>query len=220
MFKPTPGLLLGRQQSWTVRPLTPTQPYDSFGRSKLYSTSKKLGMVTVSFMKGKNNRYTICGQFHTSFELRLITLLERLETLWLATLSSPMRSWRSFAISSPASTDWYYREETTSPQLPLNVSFSDNYCRSPCAYWRAGLQVTEKFLNRLAEGIRPQTRSYVTQFVSIQEDGVSIVEKSIEMDLLSPLENDRKSDPIENPTYTTSQQLRVSGKVNLALRPK
>lgn len=34
------------------------------------------------------------------------------------------------------------------------------------------------------------------QFVNIQEDGVSIGEQSIEIDLLSPLENDRESDPI------------------------
>jgi hypothetical protein len=61
------------------------------------------------------------------------------------------------------------------------------------------LQVAETFLNTLADATQPQTRSYDARFVSIREDGVSIVEQSIEIDLLLPLENDRKSDPIENP---------------------
>lgn len=54
----------------------------------------------------------------------------------------------------------------------------------------ACFELAETFLDTLAEGVRPQTRSYDTQFVSIREDGVSIVEQPIEIDLLLPLEND------------------------------
>jgi len=54
----------------------------------------------------------------------------------------------------------------------------------------ACFELTEDFLGRLTEESRPRTRTYVGQFASVQEDGVRVVEQSIEVGLLLPLDND------------------------------
>jgi hypothetical protein len=53
-------------------------------------------------------------------------------------------------------------------------------------------QVPENFLDRLAEG-GPMIRSFVTQFVNVQEDGVNVVKQSIDFGLLGPLQSDSES---------------------------
>jgi len=52
------------------------------------------------------------------------------------------------------------------------------------------LEVQEDFLVSLTENAQPRAQSYLAQLVNVREDGISIVEKSVELDLLSPLKND------------------------------
>lgn len=78
------------------------------------------------------------------------------------------------------------KNQTTSACIERKLSTAEACTRL------TALKVSEDFLVSLIENGQPRAQSYLAQLVDVQEDGISIAETSIELDLLSPLKNERE----------------------------